>query len=57
MGACRFARISAEFEKLNEIIKELRRENQEMKQINYDLESKLRSTSFTEDKVGVGRCR
>ncbi len=47
----RFAKISSEFDKLNNIIQELRKENQNLKQINYELETKLKGTNFTEDKV------
>lgn len=43
----RFAKISAEFDKLNSIIQDLRKENQNLKQINFEAETKLKGTNFT----------
>jgi hypothetical protein len=44
-------KLSSEFEKLNAIIQELRKENQSLKQVNYELETNSRNTLHSEDKV------
>lgn len=53
----RFAKISSEFDKLNSIIQDLRKENQALKQSNYEIELKIKGTNFTEDKVIEMLCR
>ncbi len=47
----RMTKLSSEFEKLNAIIQELRKENQSLKQVNYELETNSRNTLHSEDKV------
>lgn len=49
----KFAKISSEFDKLNSIIQDLRKENQALKQSNYEIELKIKGTNFTEDKIKV----
>lgn len=46
-------KLSSEFEKLNAIIQELRKENQSLKQVNYELETNSRNTLHSEDKIKV----
>lgn len=38
---------------MNNIIQDLRKENQTLKQSNYELELKVKGTTFTEDKIKV----
>lgn len=45
--------MSVEFDKLNNIIQDLRKENQTLKQNNYELEARTKNSSFSEDKVCV----
>ena len=47
----RFSKISIEFDKMSSMIQDLRKENQALKQSNYELELKVKGTNFTEDKV------
>ena len=47
----RFAKVSVEFDKMSVIIQDLKKENQALKQSNYEYELKVKGTTFTEDKV------
>lgn len=49
----KLTKLSGEFEKLNVIIQDLRKENQSLKQANYDLEVNSRNNNHSEDKIKV----
>ena len=46
-------KLSGEFEKMNKIIQDLRKDNQALKQENYDLEMNSRNNVHSEDKVSI----
>ena len=42
---------------MNAMLQDLRKENQTLKQANYDLELKSKGSNFTDDKVTIVSCR
>jgi DNA repair exonuclease SbcCD ATPase subunit len=51
LNKLRLKQLSAEFEKLNTMIQELKRENAALKQQNYELELKIKNYSQFDEKV------